>query len=83
MINYLQIVSDTNKSTPFLLCHGQQDPVVKHSYGQASAKFLNKVGYNATFKSYPDLGHASEPREIADIAEFIKQCLPPQLKSQL
>lgn len=58
--------------------------VVKPKYGQASAKYLNKVGHNATFKLYPGLGHAAGPKEIADIAAFLKEQLPPQpVKSKL
>ncbi|CDH60464.1 phospholipase carboxylesterase [Lichtheimia corymbifera JMRC:FSU:9682] len=76
--------SDVNKGTPFLLCHGEEDLVVKPKYGQASAKYLNKVGHNATFKLYPGLGHAAGPKEIADIAAFLKEQLPPQpVKSKL
>ncbi|KAI9322457.1 Phospholipase/carboxylesterase/thioesterase [Dichotomocladium elegans] len=69
--------SGINKETPFLICHGDQDEVVKPKYGQASAKYLTKCGYKAAFKLYQTLGHAASPEEIADIAVFLKAQLPP------
>lgn len=75
------MLSDANKgSTPFLVCHGDEDPVVKHRYGQATAKYMNKIGYSTTYKLYPGLDHAASPKELADIAEFLQQQLPNQAR---
>ncbi|KAI9493706.1 Phospholipase/carboxylesterase/thioesterase [Zychaea mexicana] len=77
------IGTETNKKTPFLLCHGDEDVVVKPRYGQATAKYLNKIGFQATFKLYPGLGHAAALPEIEDIASFIKEQLPLRHESKI
>ncbi|KAI8144451.1 Phospholipase/carboxylesterase/thioesterase [Fennellomyces sp. T-0311] len=78
------IGTETNKQTPFLLCHGDEDIVVKPKYGQATAKYLTKVGFKVSLKLYPGLGHAAGLQEIEDITDFIREQLPPQpYKSRL
>ncbi|KAI9249177.1 Phospholipase/carboxylesterase/thioesterase [Phascolomyces articulosus] len=72
------IGTETNKQTPFLICHGDEDVVVKSKYGQATAKYLNKIGFKAEFKLYPGLGHAAGLQEIEDITSYIRERLPPQ-----
>ncbi|KAI8091158.1 Phospholipase/carboxylesterase/thioesterase [Gilbertella persicaria] len=72
-----QMLSDANKKTPFLMCHGDKDPVVKYEYGQTSAEKLTSLGYDVTFKTYPGLVHSANEQELADIAAFIKKNLPP------
>ena len=74
--SFIQIGTETNKQTPFLLCHGEEDMVVKPRYGQATAKYLNKIGFKAEFKLYPGLGHAAGLQEIEDITSYIKERLP-------
>lgn len=71
------MASDANKQTPILMCHGDADPVVLHTYGKESAEYLKKLGYNVTFNTYPGLVHSASPEEVADIAKFIKERLPP------
>lgn len=65
-----------NKHIPILMCHGEQDAVVAFRFGRATAKYLTKKGYRILFKSYPELEHAAEPKEIQDISEFIQRSLP-------
>jgi predicted esterase len=59
-----------------LICHGQGDKVVKLRFSQSAAKCLAKKGYKVIFKSYPELDHAVEPKELQDIRDFISQQLP-------
>lgn len=41
-----------NKDTPFFMGHGDQDPLVKISWGQRTAAALEQFGYKVDFKSY-------------------------------
>ncbi|ORZ16244.1 Phospholipase/carboxylesterase/thioesterase [Absidia repens] len=70
---FTSMASDANKQTPLLICHGDDDPVVKYRYGRASARYLAKLGYSVDFKTYPGLGHSTSAQEIQDIAAFIQQ----------
>ncbi|KAI7865202.1 Phospholipase/carboxylesterase/thioesterase [Mucor mucedo] len=71
------MASDANRKTPILMCHGDEDPVVKPIYGQESAEKLQSMGYNVTRKTYPGLVHSANDKEIIDIAEFLKTTIPP------
>ncbi|KAI9322485.1 Phospholipase/carboxylesterase/thioesterase [Dichotomocladium elegans] len=72
-----KMASDANKKTPVLICHGDADPVVNYSFGKESAEILEKLGYNVKFNTYPGLVHSASPKELGDIAQFLKQHLPP------
>ncbi|KAI9493719.1 Phospholipase/carboxylesterase/thioesterase, partial [Zychaea mexicana] len=74
--SFFIIGTETNKKIIFFLCHGDKDMIVKPRYSQATAKYFNKIGFQATFKLYPGLGHAAWLQEIGDIASSIKQQLP-------
>lgn len=65
-----------NKQIPILICHGEEDLVVKFRFGKATAKYMKKKGYNVEFKDYPALAHATEPKEVEDISQFIGTHLP-------
>ncbi|KAI8060049.1 putative acyl-protein thioesterase-1 [Gongronella butleri] len=70
-----QMMTDVSKAAPFLICHGDEDPVVKHRWGRASARYLAKIGYNVEFKEYTGLAHAVNQEEVDDIAQFIRKQL--------
>ena len=76
ILPFIQIGTETNKQTPFLICHGENDVIVKPKYGQATAKYLNKIGFKTEFKLYPGLGHGAGLQEIEDITSYIKDRLP-------
>ncbi|KAI9014600.1 Phospholipase/carboxylesterase/thioesterase [Phycomyces nitens] len=71
------MMSDANKKTPILMCHGDADPVVSFAYGQESAERLKQLKYDVEFKSYPNLPHSASPQELLDISSFLKKNLPP------
>ncbi|KAI9032781.1 Phospholipase/carboxylesterase/thioesterase [Phycomyces nitens] len=73
----LSAMTDSNKTTPILMCHGDDDPVVSFEYGQEYAACLKMWGYNVEFKSYPGLDHSASPQELLDISSFIEKNLPP------
>lgn len=67
-----------NTETPFMLCHGDSDPVVPHKWGQESAALLKKFTKTVDFRTYKNLPHSSSDKEMSDVKVFIQQCLPPQ-----
>jgi phospholipase/carboxylesterase len=63
-----------NAHTPIFMAHGSQDPVVVPARGEASRDLLVKMGYPVQWHSYP-MPHSLHPREVADIAIFLRQVL--------
>lgn len=63
-----------NAHTPIFMAHGSQDPVVVPARGEASRDLLASLGYPVQWHSYP-MPHNLHPREVADIAIFLKQVL--------
>ncbi|MDO9143256.1 alpha/beta hydrolase [Rhodoferax sp.] len=63
-----------NAHTPIFMAHGSQDPVVVPARGEASRDLLVKMGHPVQWHSYP-MPHSLHPREVADIAIFLKQVL--------
>ncbi|CAI7581482.1 unnamed protein product [Penicillium bialowiezense] len=65
-----------NKKTPFFLAHGEDDEVVRFTYGQKSADLVKELGLeDVTFNKYDDLGHSADPKEIDDLEKFIEKSL--------
>ncbi|OAP56775.1 hypothetical protein AYL99_08887 [Fonsecaea erecta] len=76
--DFAKEANGANIDTPFFMGHGDADEVVKHQWGAQSAEFLRKeLGHKVDFKTYPGLPHSADMKEIDDLEEFIKQCLPP------
>ena len=63
-----------NAHTPIFMAHGTQDPVVVLARGENSRDALAAMGHPVQWHTYP-MQHAVHPREIADIATFLKQVL--------
>jgi phospholipase/carboxylesterase len=64
-----------NAHTPIFMAHGTQDPVVVIQRGEESRDALAKLGHPVQWHTYP-MPHSVHPREVADIAAFLKQVLP-------
>ena len=64
-----------NATTPIYMAHGTQDPVVILKRGEDSRDALAALGHPVQWHTYP-MPHSVHPREIADIAAFLKQVLP-------
>jgi len=72
--NFSQQVLETNKSTPFLMCHGEDDSVVQFEWGKKSFDMLVSLGMtNGKFVNYEDMGHSASYDEIRDCLEFIQK----------
>ena len=63
-----------NAKTPIFMAHGTQDPVVALARGEDSRNALAAMGHPVQWHTYP-MQHAVHPREIADIAAFLKHVL--------
>lgn len=74
--NQEPIISDENKSTPILLCHGDADQVVQYKYGRATQQLLNGLGADVEFITYSGMGHSACGAELEDIKEFLMAKLP-------
>ncbi|KAG3161712.1 hypothetical protein PI126_g6307, partial [Phytophthora idaei] len=62
---------------PLLMCHGEQDPVVRFDYGKMSKEKLETAGVkNITFHTYPNMDHTSSPQEIKDIQVWLGRVVP-------
>ena len=64
-----------NATTPIFMAHGTQDPVVILKRGEDSRDALASLGHKVQWHTYP-MPHSVHPREVADIAAFLKQVLP-------
>ncbi|KAM7256994.1 hypothetical protein ACFE04_012735 [Oxalis oulophora] len=59
-------------SLPILLCHGNCDDVVPHSYGEKSFQSLNTAGFRQlTYKFYEGLGHYTVPKEMNEVSNWL------------
>jgi len=59
-------------------CHGDKDTVVQYDWGKGVREVLEKNSLpNYTFKTYRGLAHSSNEQEMRDVAQFLKERLPP------
>lgn len=66
-----------NKETPIFMGHGAVDPLVKYQWGKQTADVLRGWGWSVDLKTYPNLAHSADPKEIDDLEAYIEQRLPP------
>jgi lysophospholipase-2 len=69
------IISEANKQTPVLMCHGDTDQVVAYNYGKQSYEKLQEAGCAVQFKTYPGMGHSACPQELEELKKFITEKL--------
>ena len=70
-------LSEANRSTPILMCHGQQDPVLPLALGVMACNWLRSSGYRVEWKEYPMQHQVCLP-EIQDIAAWLRARLPAE-----
>jgi len=70
------IISEANKETPIILCHGTSDPVVQFEFGQGTYNTLKELDAKVEFKAFPGMGHQANPEELQDVENFLKKVLP-------
>jgi len=71
------VFAEENARTPILMCHGEQDEVVKYEWGKRSYEVIKGFHKNITFKSYKGMGHSSCPQEMFDIMGFLGGLVHP------
>ncbi len=64
-------LAEANRSTPILMCHGQQDPVLPLALGVMACNWLRSNGYRVEWKEYPMQHQVCLP-EIQDIAAWLR-----------
>ncbi|KAF9952065.1 hypothetical protein BGZ70_000747 [Mortierella alpina] len=72
----MSMATDANKKTPMFFGHGDADQVVRYEYGQQTAEFLEKHGYNVNLRTYPRMGHNVCPEELGDLLGFLMETIP-------
>lgn len=65
-----------NQKTPVFMGHGDADPVVRYSWGKATADKLKEWGWDVDFRTYKNLPHSAGPQEIEDLREYLQQQIP-------
>lgn len=65
---------DTNKATPILMAHGEQDEVVPVFLGNAASKVLSDNGFDVSWHTY-QMQHNVCMKEIEDIHDFLMRVL--------
>ncbi len=68
-------LSDANRATKILMCHGQQDPVLPVALGVQARNALQAWGYSVEWKEYPMQHQVCLP-EINAVATWIRGVLP-------
>jgi phospholipase/carboxylesterase len=63
-----------NVDVPIFMAHGTDDPVIAVELGESSADWLKRRGARIEWRTYP-MGHSVHPREISDIASWLKLVL--------
>ena len=61
----------SNKQTPILQNHGEQDGVVPISAGQKANQLLRQAEYDVTWQSYP-MEHSVLPEQLNDISSWLQ-----------
>ncbi|MEO6079007.1 MAG: alpha/beta hydrolase-fold protein [Steroidobacteraceae bacterium] len=60
-----------NRDTPILMCHGREDEVVLHAFGEQSRDVMLAAGLNLEWRQY-SVGHGLCDPEIFDISAWLQ-----------
>ncbi|KAB8337124.1 hypothetical protein FH972_021428 [Carpinus fangiana] len=63
------------EAPPVFMGHGQEDPLVRLEWGQATAEGLKKKGIEVDWHEYPRLPHSAAPEEIDDLEKWVTKRL--------
>lgn len=66
--------AEANRTTPILMAHGIEDPVISVQYGAESCRLLQAAGYSVEWHTYP-IAHAVSSEEISTIAAWLRKIL--------
>jgi predicted esterase len=70
-------LSESNKATPILMCHGDADQVVRFNWGKKSLVALQSLlGEKAVdFHVYPGMAHSACMEEIQEVIKFVRRTI--------
>ena len=69
--------NEENKNVPIFMGHGDSDPLVKHEWGQDTAKALRELGFKSVdFRTYKGLAHSADMKEMDDLEKWLEKRLP-------
>lgn len=69
-------MTEFNKKTPILVCHGTSDMVIAYERAQLSFGYLQSLRKdNLEWKSYETMGHTSCPEEMEDVYKWLQTIL--------
>jgi phospholipase/carboxylesterase len=68
---FLEAFDEPGGSTPILIQHGTQDPVVPVSSGRAASEALLERGFHVDFRRYA-MGHSLSLESLADIKTWLE-----------
>lgn len=71
----LPLVSEENKQTPVLMCHGDSDQVVAYEFGKRSFEQLKGAGCSVELNTYRFMGHEACQEELLAMRDFLKNSL--------
>jgi phospholipase/carboxylesterase len=66
-----QDLQPANRDTPILMCHGREDVVVLHAFGEQSRDVMLAAGLNVEWRQY-SVGHGLCHPEIFDISAWLR-----------
>lgn len=67
----VQDLQPANRSTPILMCHGREDVVVLHAFGEQSRDVMLAAGLNVEWRQY-SVGHSLCHPEVFDISAWLQ-----------
>jgi acetyl esterase/lipase len=69
----------TKSAPPFLICHGDHDPLVPHHQSELLEAALKKAGVPVTFYTVKGAGHGGfhDPKVLEMTGDFLRRYLQP------
>ena len=67
--------TEASKSTPWMLMHGRQDPMIPFARAHQVFLSVKALGYEPQWKEY-DMQHSLCPQQIVDIRDWLEARLP-------
>lgn len=64
--------TSTYNGTPILLMHGGADRTIPRAAAVAALRQLKAVGFDVTFRLFPEVGHTISAEEAKEAAEFLR-----------
>lgn len=66
------------RNIPVFMGHGEDDELVKPSFGLMSVQLMQSHGVDITWTTYPGLEHWVSREELDDFKKFLERVVPPQ-----